>query len=1446
MPFKKNYNTKSRPQFDSIVLSLASPDSILERSYGEVLKPETINYRSYKPERDGLFCERIFGPVKDYECYCGKYKRIRYKGIVCDRCGVEVTEKKVRRERMGHIKLVVPVVHIWYFKSLPNKIGYLLGYSSKKLETIIYYERYVVIQPGIIADREINGSLEKDLITEEEYLDIMESLPKDNHLLPDDDPNKFIAKMGADAVRALLGRMDLDKIAYELRHKAATENSQQRKSEALKRLRVVEAFRDGQKRMENRPEWMVIEYLPVIPPELRPLVPLDGGRFASSDMNDLYRRVIIRNNRLKRLLEIKAPEVILRNEKRMLQEAVDSLFDNSRKSNAVKAEGGRALKSLSDVLKGKQGRFRQNLLGKRVDYSGRSVIVVGPTLKLHECGIPKGMAAELFKPFVIRKLIERGIVKTVKSAKKLVDRKDPVIWDILENVLKGHPVMLNRAPTLHRLSIQAFQPTLIEGKAIQLHPLVCSAFNADFDGDQMAVHVPLGNQAILEAQMLMLSAHNMLNPQNGTPITLPSQDMVLGLYYLTKEKRSTEDIKVKGEGRHFYSAEEVIIAYNEGNIDLHALISVRVRTEDEFGNLVYNKRIETTVGRVIFNEKVPETVPFIDQELSKRNLKKVISGILKRTNTSTTAKFLDDIKDMGFYWAYRGGLSFNLPDLITPSVRQDRLEAAHEEVQDIWNNYNMGLITNNERYNQIIDEWTQADTVITNVLMEEMAAHKQGFNSVYMMLDSGARGSKQQIKQLCGLRGLMAKPRKSGDTGGAIIENPVLANFVQGLSVLEYFISTHGARKGLADTALKTADAGYLTRRLVDVAQDVVINIDDCSTLRGITRSALIENDKIIQSFSDRIEGRYPLNDVFHPETEELIASKDEAISVEVAQAIEEADIESIIVRSVLTCEAKRGVCLKCYGKNLATGRLAERGDAVGIIAAQSIGEPGTQLTLRTFHVGGTASYTVEESSLVSKFEGRIEFDGVRTVDYVDEEKGTTTPIVISRSGEVRIIDTKTNRVLSSNYVMYGAALFVEDGGIIKKGDKICEWDPYNAAIITEFDGFIEFENIIEGKTYRVERDEQTGHEQFVVIESKNKKQVPAIKILDAAGDTLRSYNVPVGAFIDITDEQKVVKGQSIVKIPRVMGKIQDITGGLPRVTELFEARKPSTPAVATEIDGVVSFGRIKRGNRECIVTARDGQKRKYLIGLSRHILVQEGDFVRAGMPLSNGNIAPHDILSIEGPFAAQQYLVNGVQEVYRAQGITINDKHIEVIVRQMMRKVQILDAGDTRFLEKEAVLKSDFMQENEDIYDKLIVEDAGGSTKIVAGMLITERQFQEEKAYLKRNDRKALQARPAIPATAKPLLQGITKSSLGTKSWISAASFQETTKVLSTASISAAADNLRGLKENVIVGKKIPAGTGLRHYENLIVADMEKMEAIEAKRRAEEAAAEEEVTIGE
>lgn len=1424
MPFKKKSHIQTQ-DFNTITISLSSPDEILERSYGEVLKPETINYRSYKPERDGLFCERIFGPVKDYECYCGKYKRIRYKGIVCDRCGVEVTEKKVRRERMGHIKLVVPVVHIWFFKSLPNKIGYLLGLSSKKLETIIYYERYVVIQAGV---KENEGISKMDLLTEEEYLDILDTLPAENQMLDDNDPNKFIAKMGADAVRDLLMRLQLDQLSYDLRHQAANETSQQRKSEALKRLRVVEAFRDGLSRIENRPEWTIIQYLPVVPPELRPLVPLDGGRFASSDLNDLYRRVIIRNNRLKRLLEIKAPEVILRNEKRMLQEAVDSLFDNSRKSNAVKAEGGRALKSLSDILKGKQGRFRQNLLGKRVDYSGRSVIVVGPTMKLHECGIPKAMAAELFKPFVIRKLIERGIVKTVKSAKKLVDRKDPVIWEILENILKGHPVLLNRAPTLHRLSIQAFQPKLIEGKAIQLHPLVCGAFNADFDGDQMAVHVPLSQAAVLEAQVLMLSAHNMLNPQNGTPITLPSQDMVLGLYYITKERRSIGDIVVKGEGRSFYSAEEVIIAYNEGQLDLHAPIKVRVKTEDEEGNFV-NKLTETTTGRVIFNEQIPEQVPFVNVLLTKRNLKKVIADVLERTDFSVTADFLDSIKELGFMWAFKGGLSFNLGDLITPTVKQETLEEAQAEVDEVWDNYNMGLITNNERYNQIIDKWTFADNHITDNLMKELAEHKQGFNSVYMMLDSGARGSKQQIKQLCGLRGLMAKPRKSGDTGGAVIENPILSNFVDGLSVLEYFISTHGARKGLADTALKTADAGYLTRRLVDVSQDVVIREEDCDTLRGIETSALKDNDKVIEGLTSRIAGRFTLHDIVHPVTDEVILKAGDFIDNRTAEYIEEEGVETVTIRSVLTCETKRGVCTKCYGKNLATGRVAEAGDAVGIIAAQSIGEPGTQLTLRTFHTGGTASVTKTESEIKSKFDGKIEFDSMRVTSTKDES-GVAQNVVLARTGEIRIVDPESGKQYVSHHIPYGATLFVKDGAKISKGDKICEWDPFNAVIISEFGGIANFEGVEEGVTFRVERDDQTGHADKVIVESKNKRKIPIIKIVSPSGEELRSYNLPVGAYISIDDGAEVKSGQKIVKIPRRLGKIQDITGGLPRVTELFEARNPSNPAVVSEIDGVVAFGKIKRGNREVIVTAKDDQKRKYLIGLSKHILIQEGDFVRAGTPLSDGATAPRDILNIRGPFAVQQYLVNGIQEVYRSQGITINNKHIEVIVRQMMLRVQIEDPGDTSFLEGEAVDKFEFLEGNDWIFDKKFVLEGGDSNRLRPGQLVTLRQLREENSYLKRNDKKPVEYRDAVAATSSPLLQGITKSSLGTRSWISAASFQETTKVLSTAAIAAKVDGLQGLKENVIVGKKIPAGTGLRRFDNVFVTTKEAQMAYESR----------------
>ena len=1193
---------------------------------------------------------------------------------------------------------------------------------------------------------------------------------------------------------------------------------------------MVEAFRDGLTRMENRPEWAVIQYLPVVPPELRPLVPLDGGRFASSDLNDLYRRVIIRNNRLKRLLEIKAPEVILRNEKRMLQEAVDSLFDNSRKSNAVKAEGGRALKSLSDILKGKQGRFRQNLLGKRVDYSGRSVIVVGPTLKLHECGIPKGMAAELFKPFVIRKLIERGIVKTVKSAKKLVDRKDPVIWEILENILKGHPVLLNRAPTLHRLSIQAFQPKLIEGKAIQLHPLVCGAFNADFDGDQMAVHVPLSQAAILEAQILMLSAHNMLNPQNGSPITLPSQDMVLGLYYITKERRSQDDIKVKGEGRHFYSPEEVIIAYNEGQLDLHAVIKVRVPTEDEEGNLT-PKLMETTTGRVLFNQNVPDDVPFINKLLTKKNLKKVIGEVIERTDFAVTADFLDAIKEQGFLWSFKGGLSFNLGDLITPSIKVNMLEEAQAEVDEVWDNYNMGLITNNERYNQIIDKWTYADNRITDTLMKELALHKQGFNSVYMMLDSGARGSKQQIKQLCGLRGLMAKPRKSGDTGGAVIENPILANFVDGLSVLEYFISTHGARKGLADTALKTADAGYLTRRLVDVSQDVVIMEEDCNTLRGIETSALKDSEKIVEDLASRIEGRFSLYDIYNPnDEEELIVKAAEYISPKKARLIESLGVETVTIRSVLTCETKRGVCTKCYGKNLATGRIAEAGDAVGIIAAQSIGEPGTQLTLRTFHVGGIASVSKTESEIISRFDGVIEFDSVRTVESVTEG-GDVAPVVLSRTGEIRIVEPESGKQFVSLHIPYGANLYVTEGQKVKKGEMICEWDPFNAVIVSEYAGIAKFESIEEGTTFRVERDDQTGYAEKVIVESKNKRKIPTIHIVSPDGEELKSYNLPVGSYISIEDNATIKAGEKIAKIPRKLGKIQDITGGLPRVTELFEARNPSNPAVVSEIDGVVSFGKIKRGNREVLVTAKDEQKRKYLIGLSKHILVQDGDFVRAGTPLSDGATAPRDILAIRGPFAVQSYLVNGVQEVYRSQGIAINDKHMEVIVRQMMRRVQIEDPGDTSFLEGEAVEKYEFLEQNDWIFDKKFITDSGDSARLKPGQLVTLRQLREENSFLKRNDKKPVQFRDAVAATSSPLLQGITKSSLGTYSWISAASFQETTKVLSTAAIAAKRDNLMGLKENVIVGKRIPAGTGLRKFQDLFVTTKEAQAEYEARR---------------
>ena len=1423
MAIKKENRPKSA--FSKITIGLASPDNILERSFGEILKPETINYRTYKPERDGLFCERIFGPVKDYECACGKYKRIRYKGIVCDRCGVEVTEKKVRRERMGHIKLVVPVVHIWYFKSLPNKIGYLMGMSSKKLESIVYYERYVVIQPGIRAEK---GQNIADLLTEEEYLDILDTLPKENQYLPDDDPQKFIAKMGAEAVHDLLARIDLDQLSFDLRNAAATETSQQRKADALKRLSVVEAFREANQRITNRPEWMVMQYIPVIPPELRPLVPLDGGRFASSDLNDLYRRVIIRNNRLKRLLEIKAPEVILRNEKRMLQEAVDSLFDNSRKSNAVKAEGGRALKSLSDVLKGKQGRFRQNLLGKRVDYSGRSVIVVGPELKLHECGLPKDMAAELFKPFIIRKLIERGIVKTVKSARKLVDKKEAVIWDILENILKGHPVLLNRAPTLHRLSIQAFQPKLIEGKAIQLHPLVTSAFNADFDGDQMAVHVPLGHGAILEAQLLMLASHNILNPQNGTPITLPSQDMVLGLYYITKGKRSTDKEKMKGEGKAFYSSEEVIIAYNEGKLDLHAWIKVKANVRNDNGQLE-NKLIETTVGRVLFNQHVPVEVGFVNALLTKKNLREIIGDIINITNVPKTAKFLDDIKQLGFRTAFKGGLSFNINDLIIPDIKEELLENAKAEVEEVWESYNMGLITNNERYNQIVDIWSRVDTRITETLIKELSSDKQGFNSVYMMLDSGARGSKQQIKQLAGIRGLMAKPRKSGSTGSEIIENPILSNFKGGLNVLDYFISTHGARKGLADTALKTADAGYLTRRLVDVAQDVVITEEDCGTLRGIATTALKDNEDIIEPLSDRIEGRTSLHDVYDPVSEKLIVAAGEQITEQLAKQIEDAGVETVEIRSVLTCESKRGVCVKCYGRNLASGITAQKGDAVGIIAAQSIGEPGTQLTLRTFHVGGVAGSASVESTLAAKFDGTVQFDGLRTVTVTNND-GAKSQVVIGRTGEVRIVDTKADRLLITNNIPYGSTLNVKDGQKVTKGDVICTWDPFNNVILAEIDGTVKFENVIDGVTYREEADEQTGHREKVVIETRDKTKIPSILV---EGKDKKSYNLPTGSHIIIEEGDNVKAGQVIVKIPRILGKLRDITGGLPRVTELFEARNPGNPAVVSEIDGVVIMGAVKRGNREITIEAKDGIQKKYLVPLTRQILAQDGDFVKAGTALSDGQIAPFDILSIKGPFAVQEYVVNEIQEVYRLQGVKINDKHIEVIVRQMMRKVNIVDPGDTRFLEDDLVDKFEFVEENDYIFDKKVVTEPGDSTKLRAGQIVNLRELREENSILRRSDKKVVEYRDAKPATSSPTLLGITKASLGVQSWISAASFQETTKVLSSAAINGKTDEMLGLKENVITGHPIPAGTGLREFDRMIVGSKEEYELLQTTREA-------------
>ena len=1427
MAFKKESKIKSN--FTKITIGLASPEEILESSFGEVTKPETINYRTYKPERDGLFCERIFGPQKDYECACGKYKRIRYKGIVCDRCGVEVTEKKVRRERTGHIELVVPVAHIWYFRSLPNKIGYLLGLPTKKLDAIIYYERYVVIQPGLMAgkkDSEGNdaiGSNVYDLLSEDEYNDIVDNkIPQDNELLEDSDPNKFIAKMGAEAIYDLLIRLDLDSLSYELRDRANSDSSQQRKNEALKRLQVVEAFR-GSKDV-NRPEWMIMKILPVTPPELRPLVPLDGGRFATSDLNDLYRRVIIRNNRLKRLVEIKAPEVILRNEKRMLQEAVDSLFDNSRKSSAVKSESNRPLKSLSDSLKGKSGRFRQNLLGKRVDYSARSVIVVGPELKMGECGLPKLMAAELYKPFIIRKLIERGIVKTVKSAKKIVDRREPVIWDILENVMKGHPVLINRAPTLHRLGIQAFQPKLIEGKAIQLHPLACTAFNADFDGDQMAVHLPLSNEAVLEAQILMLQSHNILNPANGAPITVPSQDMVLGLYYITKIRPGA-----KGEGLTFYGPEEAIIAHNERRCDLHALVKVVVKDRDENGNFV-DKMVETSVGRVIVNGIIPDEVGYVNKVISKKSLRDIIADVIKTVGFAEACEFLDGIKNLGYRMAYLAGLSFNLDDIIIPEEKKALVERGNEEVRQITDNYNMGFITDTERYNQVIDTWTHVNNDLGNVLMKEMTEADQGFNAVFMMLDSGARGSKDQIRQLSGMRGLMAKPQKAGAEGAQIIENPILSNFKEGMSVLEYFISTHGARKGLADTAMKTADAGYLTRRLVDVSHDVIINEEDCGTLRGLVCTALKNGDEVISTLSERILGRVSVHDIIHPTTGELIVAAGEEITEKVAQEIEDSPIESVEIRSVLTCESKHGVCMKCYGRNLATRKMVQKGEAVGVIAAQAIGEPGTQLTLRTFHAGGVAANAAANASIVAKNDSLLEFEELRTVPF--DEDGRKCEMVVSRLGEVRFVDPNTKIILSTMNVPYGSSLYHKQGDIVPKGEKIAQWDPFNAVIVTEYAGILKFNDVVEGITYRAETDETTGLTEKIITESKDKSKVPTCDIIDVNGEKIGTYNFPVGGHIVVEDGQTVNTGETLVKIPRAAVKGGDITGGLPRVTELFEARNPSNPAVVSEIDGEVTMGKVKRGNREIIVTSKTGEQRKYLVSLSKQILVQEHDAVRAGTPLSDGVITPADILAIKGPTAVQEYIVNEVQDVYRLQGVKINDKHFEIIVRQMMRKVQINDPGDTSFLEQEVVDKLDFAEENDRIWGKKVVTDAGDSENLKPGQIVTARKLRDENSLLRRRDLRLVQVRDAVAATSTQILQGITRAALQTKSFMSAASFQETTKVLNEAAIRGKVDHLEGMKENVICGHLIPAGTGLREFEKLVVGSKEEYERMQANRK--------------
>jgi DNA-directed RNA polymerase subunit beta' len=1390
-----------RKGFSQITIKIASPDEVLNRSHGEVTKPETINYRSFRPEKDGLFCEKIFGPIRDWECACGKYKRIRYKGIVCDRCGVEVTQKSVRRERMGHIMLAVPVVHIWFFRSLPSKISHSLGMPTKDIERIIYYESYVVVQPGN------TGLQQKDLLTEEQYLEVMASLTPAERNMDDDEPKKFIALIGGEAVKELLRRIDPEDSYHNLRIELRDETSQQRKAELLKRLRILEAFTGKELPNKSRPEWMVLDVVPVIPPDLRPLVPLEGGRFATSDLNDLYRRVIIRNNRLRRLIDIKAPEVILRNEKRMLQESVDALFDNSRRS--VRSESQRALKSLADTLKGKTGRFRQNLLGKRVDYSGRSVIVVGPELKIHECGLPKDMAVELFKPFIIRKLIERGHVKTVKSAKKLVERKTNEVWDILEKVIDGHPVLLNRAPTLHRLGIQAFQPRLIEGKAIQLHPLVTTAFNADFDGDQMAVHVPLSFESQLEALLLMLASHNIMHTQHGDPIAVPSQDMVLGAYYLTKLRRGA-----KGEGKIFSSPSEVIIAHNSNQITLHTKIKVRL-------NAIPGQKsslIETTVGRVIFNQIVPKEMGYLNELLTKGRLRQIIGLCFRKAGLAKTVEFLDATKEIGFMAATRGGLSVSISDVVIPEEKIKLIAKAQETVDNIEEYYQNGVITSGERYNKIIDTWSNATNKVADKLYQELQLAQDGFNTFWMMLDSQARGSKEQIRQLAGMRGLMAKPQKSLTGSSAeLIENPIISNFKEGLTILEYFISTHGARKGLADTALKTADAGYLTRRLHDVAQDMIISGDDCGTIRGVEMKALKDGEDVKEPLSERILGRCALVDIINPENGEIIVGKGQVLTEENAQKVAESSLESVLIRSVLTCESRRGVCAKCYGRNMATGQMVDVGEAVGTIASQSIGEPGTQLTLRTFHTGGTASLVASQSTVLAKFDGKIIFENVKIVSYEDEN-GMDMSVVISRSGVISIIDSDTGRVLTRYDAVYGAALKVTDGHNITKNDVIFDWDPYNSTIITEKAGTVRYRDLIPGLTYREENDEQTGHITKVVIESRDRSKMPSIEIVDDEGNVLHNYIIPIRAQISVDHDEKISVGSRLVKIPRDLGRMRDITGGLPRVTELFEARSPQNPAVVSDIDGTITFQQAKRGQRGIVVTSLDAETTKeYTVPSNKYVLVQEGDLVRAGDRLTDGSTNPHDILRIKGVGAVQEYLVNEIQEVYRMQGVKINDKHIEVIVRQMLQKVRINDSGDSTFLFNDQTDRLKFVDENDMLKNHVVITEKGDS-RFKVGQLVSKKRFREANVELKKKEKVESEARNAEPATAEPLLLGITQASLTTESWLSAASFQETTRVLAEASIASKIDGLKGLKENIIIGQLVPAGTGLRHYQDMIV----------------------------